>query len=73
MRRIRNRVRCSERETENQSLISAMPSSISRRSNSGAWSHEELVLVVGAVPHHPLHAGPVVPGPVEQHDLAGRR
>jgi hypothetical protein len=33
---------------------------------------EDLVLVVGAEPHHPLHPGPVVPGPVEQDHLPGR-
>ena len=35
--------------------------------------HELQVLRPAAEPHHPLDAGPVVPGPVEQHDLAGRR
>ena len=35
--------------------------------------HELQVLRRGAVAHHPLDAGPVVPGPVEEHDLAGRR
>ena len=35
--------------------------------------HELLVLLVGAEAHHPLDAGAVVPGAVEQHDLAGGR
>ena len=34
---------------------------------------EPAVLLRGAEAHHPLDPGPVVPGPVEQHDLAGRR
>jgi hypothetical protein len=32
--------------------------------------HELQVLLVGAKAHHPLHAGAVVPGPVEHDDLA---
>ena len=35
--------------------------------------HEDLMLLIGAEAHDALHPGPVVPGPVEQHDLAGRR
>ena len=34
---------------------------------------EAVVLDVGAVPHHVLDAGAVVPGAVHQHDLARRR
>ena len=36
-------------------------------------AHELLVLTRRAVAHHPLDARPVVPGPVEHHDLPGRR
>jgi len=33
---------------------------------------DELGVLLGrAVAHHPLDPGPVVPGPVEQHDLTG--
>ena len=35
-------------------------------------AHELQVFVVGAEAHHPLDAGAVVPGAVEQHDLAAR-
>jgi hypothetical protein len=38
----------------------------------GRLLHELVVLVVGAELHHPFHAGPVVPGPVEHDDLTGR-
>src|SRR5439155_6563955 len=36
----------------------------------GALDEEALVLLFGAEPHHPFHAGPVVPAAVEQNDLA---
>ena len=36
-----------------------------------AGAHELLVLLLGAEAHHPLDAGAVVPGAVEQDDLAG--
>jgi hypothetical protein len=36
-------------------------------------AQEDLVLALGAEAHHPLDAGAVVPGPVEQHDLPGGR
>ena len=36
-----------------------------------AEAQELFVLVVGAVAHHVLDAGAVVPAAVEQHDLAG--
>ena len=36
----------------------------------GHRTEELLVLLVGAEPHHPLHAGAVVPAAVEQHHLA---
>ena len=38
----------------------------------GRLAHEPSVLLVGAIAHDPFDAGPVVPGPVEQHDLPGR-
>ena len=38
-----------------------------------ARAQELAVLLVGAEAHHVLDAGAVVPGAVEQHDLAGRR
>ena len=38
-----------------------------------AGAQELLVLVLRAVAHHPLHAAAVVPGAVEEHDLAGCR
>jgi hypothetical protein len=39
----------------------------------GRLAHELGVLVVGAEAHHPFDAGAVVPGAVEQRDLAGGR
>ncbi len=39
----------------------------------GRLPHELQVLGPGAETHDPLDAGPVVPGPVEQHDLARSR
>jgi hypothetical protein len=38
-----------------------------------ALVQEPGVLLLRTEPHHVLHAGPVVPGPVEQRDLAGGR
>ena len=36
-------------------------------------AHELEIVVRLAEAHHPLDSGPVVPGPVEQHDLSARR
>ena len=48
-----------------------IPPSIICFSNSGRQLEEPLVLFVGAESHHALDAGPVVPAPVEDDDLAG--
>jgi hypothetical protein len=40
-------------------------------SKSGAWRRNRSYSGVGAEAHDPLDAGPVVPGPVEDDDLAG--
>ena len=45
----------------------------SMRSNSGAGAQELAVLVLGAKAHDALDAGAVVPGAVEEHDLARGR
>jgi hypothetical protein len=37
----------------------------------GRLAHELMVFVIGAKIYHPLDAGAVVPGTIEQHDLAG--
>ena len=50
-----------------------MPSSTSICSKSGRLLEEAGVLLVGAEAHDPLDAGAVVPGPVEEHHLAGGR
>ena len=63
-------MRCSDGETENQNLVSENPSSSSRSSNAGAWRRKSSVLLGGAEAHHVFDAGPGVPGPVEQGDLA---
>ena len=47
-----------------------MPSSTSSCSNTGHCAQEAAVLLWRAEPHHPLDPGPVVPGPVHQHDFA---
>ena len=73
MRRIVNRAICSRRDTENHSLTSVVPGPGEHGLELGDLAQELLVLRVGAEPHHPLDAGPVVPGAVEQHDLAPRR
>ena len=39
----------------------------------GAGVEEFPVLLLGAEPHDPLDSGPVVPAPVEEHDLPGGR
>jgi hypothetical protein len=67
-----NRLRCSPRETENHSLISWIPLSTSICSKR-TLAQELPVLLVGGVAHDPLDAGAVVPGAVEEHDLAGGR
>ena len=71
--RIANRVRCSAWVTENHSLVSEKPLSTSISSNSGACRRNCPYSSIGAEAHHPFDAGAVVPGPVEQHDLPGRR
>jgi hypothetical protein len=43
------------------------------RSKFGHWWMNSRYSSVEQNPHHPLDAGAVVPGAVEQHDLAGRR
>ena len=43
------------------------------RSNGGRELQEPLVLLVAAEAHHPLDARPIVPGAIEQDDLAGGR
>ena len=63
---------CSSSLTENQYLTSWMPERTSIRSNSGHRAQELPVLGIGAEAHHPLDAGAVVPGAVEEHDLPGR-
>ncbi len=73
MRRMRKRVRCSARETENHSLTRPMPSPTSKSSNCRCLLDERVVLGVAAVPHHPFDARPVVPGPIEQHHLPHAR
>src|SRR6185437_13282017 len=65
-----NRRCCSSSLTENQYLRSRMPSSTSSRSKIGHWCRNRLLLL-GAEAHDVLDAGPVVPAPVEQDDLAG--
>jgi hypothetical protein len=47
-----------------------MPERTSIRSNSGHERRNSSYLLLGAEAHHPLDAGAVVPGAVEQHDLA---
>ncbi len=64
---------CSASLTENQYLRSRMPSSTSSRSKIGHWCRNRWYSSLRAEAHHPLDAGPVVPGAVEQHDLAGGR
>ena len=71
--RSRKRRSCSSSLTENQYLRRRMPSSTSIRSKVGHWCRKRRYSCGRAVPHHPLDAGAVVPGPVEQGDLAGRR
>jgi hypothetical protein len=66
------RRRCSSCVTENQYLNSRMPerTSIVR---TRALAHEFEVVVGRAEAHDPLDARAVVPGAVEEDDLAGRR
>ena len=59
--------------TENQYLTSMIPERTSIRSNSGHERRNSRYSSLGAEAHHPLDAGAVVPGAVEQDDLAGRR
>ena len=58
---------------ENQYLTSLMPERTSIRSNSGTSWKNCLDLGLAGEAHHPLDAGAVVPGAVEQHDLAAGR
>ena len=67
-----NRVRCSPRVTENQNLVRCRPDAHEHALELRRLAHELPVLLVGAEAHHPLHAGPVVPGAVEHDDLARR-
>ena len=66
-----NRVRCSAGVTENHNLVRLTPSLTSICSNSGACRMNSACCSRRAEAHHPLDAGAVVPGPVEQHDLTG--
>ena len=72
MRRIRKRVRCSDARHREPELDDRGTGFDEETFEHGRLLHEQFVLGVGAVAHHPLHPGPVVPGPVEQHDLTGR-
>ena len=49
-----------------------MPDRTRLRSNVGTWRKNSSYSSRRAETHHVLHAGAVVPGPVEQDDLAGR-
>ena len=64
------RVRCSDCVTENHSLVRLMPSLTSICSNSGTCRMNSACCSPCAEPHHAFDACAVVPGPVEQHDLA---
>ena len=66
-----NRRSCSLLPTSSQSLIRMMPLWIDLFLEHRGHLEEALVLLVGAEPHHAFDAGPVVPAPVEDHDLAG--
>ena len=71
--RIANRVRCSDWVTENHSLVSENPLSTSICSNCGAWRRKTSYSRSVQKPITRSTPGAVVPGPVEQHDLPGRR
>ena len=71
--RIRKRSCCSSSVIENQYLTSRMPERTSMRSNSGTSRKNSSTWSSRAEAHHPLDAGAVVPGAVEQHDLAAGR
>ena len=63
-------MRCSERETENHSLMRRDARVGEQPLELRSLVHEQLVLGVGAESHYPLDPSPVVPRPVEEHDLA---
>ena len=71
--RLSSRRVCSSRLTLRKYLIRMIPSSTTAFSTSGIDLQEALGLRGGAVAHHELDAGAVVPAAVEDHDLAGRR
>ena len=58
---------------ENQYLISVIPGADQHPLELRHVVEELLDLRLGGEAHHPLDAGAVVPGAVEQHDLAARR
>ena len=72
MRRWKRRS-CSSSETENQYFTSWMPGADQHSLELRRRPQEVPVLRVRAEAHHPLDAGAVVPGAVEDHDLTRRR
>ena len=64
-----NLARCSAWLTENHSLMQVDARVDEHPLELRARAHELEVLLRGAEAHHPLDAGAVVPGAVEQHDL----
>ena len=71
--RSRKRRRCSARVTENQYLNSLHARTHEHALQLRALAHEFEIFVGGAEAHHPLDAGAIVPGAIEEHDFPGRR
>ena len=72
MRRMMNRVRCSELGHREPELGQVQPRADQHALEVRRLPHELLVVVMRGEVHHPLNAGPVVPRAVEHDDLARR-